>query len=48
MNHAKNCAKLPKFVKVTAKILPVLFYPDTVYQKDVAKLNNTKLQIITI
>jgi len=25
MTHAKNCEKLPKFVKVTAKIVSVIF-----------------------
>jgi len=31
MIHAKHYEKLCKFVKVTAKIPSVLFFPDTVY-----------------
>ena len=31
MIRAKNCEKLSKFVKVTARILPASFFPDIVY-----------------
>jgi len=40
MIRAKNYEKLSKFVKVTAGILSVSYFPDTVYMEQLARNSN--------
>ena len=45
---AKNCEKLSKFVKVTAKILSI-FFPDTMYRHETLRdLSATAVLLVTI